>query len=448
MSNFQRKLRKRQERFKQKKSHTSSINKRINYNIQISKSKRENGLMKRRNIIVESLNDENLESNIQRETISFKQELNVFVKYINSNNQKNVLEGIHGIRLMLSVQDNPPVKQVLQTGVIPKILTYFATNTDYDQQCIWALGNLAGDSAIFRDQILDYDEIIEKISNIYSIKNISLQMARNGVWVLVKKAIPTFTRLIMNRDVGLISDASWGLSFVVSTKKKAIDAIIDSGSIPRLVFLLGREDKEILIPVLRTLASVVSGNFTQTNEVLQYGILSYFQKLLSHKHSEIRRLSCWTLSNITAGDPQQIESVYKSGIIPHLIELFEKDIEKIQKEICWVLSNIVECGEEAHIHLLVEKGVIKVFCKFLNTPDLRIVRICLESLEKILELGKQNFNNEMNMSNLYITQVEEMRGFEKMSKLLEEKTQNITKTTKRILDNFYLNSNNVDFEDY
>lgn len=62
----------------------------------------------------------------------------------------------------------------------------------------------------------------------------------------------------------------------------------------------------ILIPSLRILGNLVTGDDKQTNFILEHGILRKLIILLCHEKKPVRREACWTLSNITAGNANQI----------------------------------------------------------------------------------------------------------------------------------------------
>lgn len=78
----------------------------------------------------------------------------------------------------------------------------------------------------------------------------------------------------------------------------------------------------VLVPALRTVGNIVTGDDSQTQTVINSGALSCLLVLLtSSQKKSIKKEACWTISNITAGTREQIQAVMDAGIIPPLINL-------------------------------------------------------------------------------------------------------------------------------
>lgn len=57
----------------------------------------------------------------------------------------------------------------------------------------------------------------------------------------------------------------------------------------------------ILMPSLRIIGNIVTGNEEQTQKVIDVEIIPKLFVLLSHEKVTVRKECCWILSNITAG---------------------------------------------------------------------------------------------------------------------------------------------------
>jgi importin subunit alpha-6/7 len=125
-------------------------------------------------------------------------------------------------------------------------------NNDVQEQVVWALGNIAGDSAMCRDEVLD-SGILPPLLKLLETTN-RLNMCRNGVWTLsnlcrgknpppdfqkVSKCLPVLARFIYHEDNEVLSDACWALSYLSDGPNNKIQAVIDAGVCRRLVELLG-----------------------------------------------------------------------------------------------------------------------------------------------------------------------------------------------------------------
>jgi importin subunit alpha-6/7 len=58
---------------------------------------------------------------------------------------------------------------------------------------------------------------------------------------------------------------------------------------------------QIVVPALRTLGNIVSGDDSQTQAVVDANVLPALTGLLANSKKNIRKETCWMLSNIAAG---------------------------------------------------------------------------------------------------------------------------------------------------
>jgi hypothetical protein len=80
----------------------------------------------------------------------------------------------------------------------------------------------------------------------------------------------------------------------------------------------------VLVPALRTVGNIVTGNDMQTQVVINCGALHCLLTLLTANHKKsIKKEACWTISNITAGTKEQIQAVIDASIVPPLVHLLQ-----------------------------------------------------------------------------------------------------------------------------
>lgn len=205
-------------------------------------------------------------------------------------------------------------------------------------------------------------------------------------------------------------------------------------------------EKAIKTPALRTVGNIVAGNELQTQLLINVGVLPCLSSLLIyHKHG-ICREACWAISNITAGNIDQIYAVINANIIPPLILLLSNAEYDIRSEAAWAISNICTGGTYDQIQYLVGQGCIKPICDLLElTSNLKIITVALESLEKILIVGKAVAQENKQTHNSYAEFIEYANGRNKIESLIDHSNRDVAAKASQIIDRYY--SSDEELED-
>mmetsp|Transcript_126876 Transcript_126876/g.364927 ORF Transcript_126876/g.364927 Transcript_126876/m.364927 type:complete len:537 (+) Transcript_126876:117-1727(+) len=415
------------------------------------------------------------------------------VQALNSDSFDAVFNATQQFRKMLSVDKNPPIVEVINAGIVPRVvqllrevgqprlqfeaawvLTNIASGTadqtrivvehgalplfvellqspdeDVREQAVWALGNIAGDCANFRDLVLQSGGLAPIMKLVVETNKVSLM--RNATWTLsnlcrakpppplewVAPALSTFATLLNCTDVEVLTDACWALSYLSDGTNDRIAAVIQSGVCSRLVELLCHESHLVQTPALRTSGNIVTGDDEQTQVMVQSGLLAVMPALLAHSKKSIRREACWTISNITAGNVNQIQQVINHQLIPPIIEALRREDFDIKKEASWAISNATVGGSAEQIAYLLEKGCMKPMCDLLTCSDTKIVAVALDAIDRMLRTGQEKQLENGLADNPVVRLVEEAGGLVSIEALQEDPSEEVYQKSVKMLETYF-----------
>eukprot|EP01018_Ginkgo_biloba_P025898 Gb_25500 [translate_table: standard] len=459
--------------------------------IEIRKNKREENLQKKRSISVSS-NAQDAANPVDPKL----ETLPGLVKALVSEDTEAQKDATVHLRKMLSIERNPPIDAIIKAGVVPLLidilkkvdqpqlqarfeaawaLTNIASGTsehtnividyggvpifvhlltnpndDVREQAVWALGNISGDSPKCRDLVLNHGAMMHLLAQFTDTARLS--MIRNSTWTLsnfcrgkpqpqfdkVKVALPTLQTLIHMGDDDILTDACWALSYLSDGPNNKIQAVIEAGICPKLVELLLHPSSFVLVPALRTVGNIVTGDDVQTQVIINnHALPCLFTLLTTNQKKSIKKEACWTISNITAGNRDQIQAIINANLFPPLLSQLANGEFEVKKEAAWAVSNATSGGNDEQIKYLVTEGCIKPLCDLLTCPDSRIITVCLEGLENILRVGeteKEQGNTEG--VNMYARLIEDADGLDKIENLQTHENTEVYDKAVKILETY------------
>ncbi|XP_038716461.1 importin subunit alpha-4-like isoform X2 [Tripterygium wilfordii] len=402
--------------------------------VEIRKNKREDNLLKKRreglfhspqHFLDASQNAAAMEKRLEN--------IPMMVQGVWSDDPASQLEATTQFRKLLSIERSPPIDEVIKAGVVPRFVE-FLQRLDLPQlqfEAAWALTNVASGTSEHTRVVIEHGAVPMFVQ--------LLSSASDDVREQVKPALPILQQLIHLNDEEVLTDACWALSYLSDGPNDKIQAVIDSGVCPRLVELLTHPSPTVLIPALRTVGNIVTGDDAQTQFIIDNKALPCLHQLLTQNHKKsIKKEACWTISNITAGNKGQIQAVIEAGIILPLVHLLQHAEFDIKKEAAWAISNATSGGSHEQIQFLVTQGCIKQLCDLLICPDPRIVTVCLEGLENILKVGEADKERGLNDGiNLYAQMIDECDGLDKIENLQTHDNNEIYEKAVKILERYW-----------
>ena len=418
-------------------------------NVELRKSKRDEALLKKRNVEIAS-DDESVDASEAAVEQKFTPEdLHSIVMAAMSPDLDEKLVAIKATRKMLSTDKNPPIDEIIAAGIMPVLVEalkpemlpalqfeaawaltniasgnssqtrkvveegavplfislLYSSSESVAEQSVWALGNIIGDGAELRDFVLGHG-LVEPLIRLFTT-NSNITFMRNLTWVIVnicrnknpppsieviKELLPILFYLLTScSDHLILIDVIWTISYITDHGGEQIQLVIDSNIIQYVIPLLSHEESKIQTPALRVIGNIATGSDDQTQVVLDNNALAYVPALLAHPKERIKKEALWFISNITAGRVEQIQMLIDQNIIPSVIEYLAKGTFLMQREAAWAISNMTLNGTEEQVKYLVEHNVVEPICALLVVKDTQVMHILLEALLKILGHYKENY---------------------------------------------------------
>jgi hypothetical protein len=471
---------------------SDSRRRRVDDNAKIRKNKREELALKRRNINLESVSQ--TPEDLYLSSKAADNDLAGLIQMIFGNDEEAILNGTRSVRKILSREQEPPIDEVIESDVVPRLvellqcpnddiqfeaawaltnvasgtskhtkavlqagavpafvkMSYTSEKTENREQATWALGNIAGDSCQCRDYVLSCGALPPLIDNLKNSGNKSF--LRNGTWTLsnlvrgkpapdfdqVKGCLEPLYRLLHLQDEEILGDACWAISYITDGEDHRIQAVVEAGLVPRLVKLMRSPNQAIVTPALRAVGNIVTGSEEQTQAAIDMGALLAVRDIIEGTEERSVLKECaWAISNVTAGTAAQIQVVLECGLAPLLLQLMEEGEFEVRKEVTWTITNAISGGNDEQTKYLMKEGFLKAMVDLLTSHDVKVVTLCLEALGKVLKIGETMMNKGGSDCNPYALELEANGGLEALEDLQNHSHKKIHGMSGDLLDSYF-----------
>ncbi|EMP33062.1 Importin subunit alpha-1 [Chelonia mydas] len=403
----------RMRKFKNKGKDTAAMRRqRMEVNVELRKAKKDEQILKRRNISFSSMG-ESLSPEQEKKNATAQLSLEEIVQAVNGNNPELHLKATQTARRMLSRQRNPPLNQIIEAGIIPKLVEFLSRNDNVtlqfeaawaltniasgtsdqtravveagavpafvallssphmhiSEQSVWALGNIA-ESRCFPPAVMNM------VCTALAIHSLCAQYIRSASLAHAEK--PTTPdqnwigdySIILVPKVGFLRNITWTLSNLCRNKNPYPPLEAVKQILPVLIRLLKHEDKDILSDTCWAVSYLTDGSNDRIHVVVETGILPRLVELMGSPELSVVTPALRAIGNVVTGTDEQTQMAIDAGVLAVLPQLLQHPKPTIQKEAAWTLSNIA-AGPCHQIQQLITCGLLPPLVELLDKGEFK-----------------------------------------------------------------------------
>lgn len=348
-----------------------------------------------------------------------------------SKDPVKVLEGVTRFRKNVSIEQDPPIQQIIDSGLVPRFVELLSisnilyTNLDYKTmtkircEAAWALTNIASGNSKQTQTILDYgaiplfadmlkednEEIVDQAA--WAFGNISgdseiMRDASINCNVLDVALQIANTLIQTGASIRVLRNLTWLISNLNRGLNPPPKYDNMSNSLDVLSILIEHDDEDIRNDALWAISYISDNEKAIVDKMFELHLFEkLYQIVVNYETFHTTKIilpALRTIGNIITNVPQRMDYFLENGLIPLFCKMFkdfsgEIAVKKIRKEICWIISNIA-CGTEPQLNYIVNDNVLEMLYSTITLQNYTKLEACFAftNIIKFINTNYKHFN--------------------------------------------------------
>jgi HEAT repeat protein len=322
------------------------------------------------------------------------------LQLILSDDPAQQLKATRHFRRLVSIHLHPPIKEVIESGiVIPRLVQFLQLQDQpslqfksvWDKPSLqfesaWALTNISSGTSEQTHKVVEsgavpiFIALLQSSSEdirdrvVCALGNIAGNSVKSRDLVLSLGALPALIGVvhsfIEHSRLSAIRKAAWSLSNLCRNKPPP-DFTITRQALPLLSRLIYSKDPETVTNACWALSYLSEGSNDHIAALIEAGIAPRLIELLESSQTTVHAPALRTVGNMVTGSDSQTQTIIDLNVLPALLLMLDYPTKNIRKEACWTISNIT-AGTDTQIQAVIDCGIFRKIIELLESAELAI----------------------------------------------------------------------------
>lgn len=322
----------------------------------------------------------------------------------NASNRENRLKAVEEARKVLSSDQHKDIADLVDQNIL-KILVeclQFDDEPMLQYEASLALGNFAARASEHRKQVIICGAVPPSIrlllskdltvcqQSVLTLSNVIANEPSLLKYVLIKGFLGPFLSLVQkNTPTSLLKQLTQLLTQLCDMHKYVQSFYTADAILKTLYGLLDHTDETLLLKTVRAISLLVKGGDDEIQMVIDNGIIPKLTPLLEHTNNSIKDMALLALGHALLGSEEQAQFVLDHQALAYFPDLLSNPETKIRRSATWFLLNVTG-GNDIQVQAVIQAGLLPKLIEALKDSDFLVQRSALYSIYNFAIEGTDN----------------------------------------------------------